>query len=149
MSNKDNKANLALGLGVGAVMAGGVWYFMRLQDRKALVDLFNKDAKIPVLRALATAVPIPPKLENVANGQYDLIAESEILFTNTVSPREVYAKYATAIQSYVSSVPENAVDKVVKSLGLDPKLVDTVKSWIDTLAGKAGSDSGVKQRPGT
>jgi hypothetical protein len=140
----------SVGLAVGGLMAGGVWIFMRTQDRKALVDLFLEDKNITILRALAPYVPVPKKLALIESGDLEGLAAQEILFTNTVAPRKVYDEYAKDIKKYIASVPDGALDKVVKSLGLDPSVLGKLKDALGKLrelTGGSSDDSGVKQRP--
>jgi hypothetical protein len=146
--NKATKS--AIGVAIGAAMAGGVWYFMRTQDRQALVDMFMNDTKLPVLRAMSTAMKIPDELKDLAQGNFELIAMDELKFTNTIPPKEVYNKYSRKVEAYLKSVPQGAIDSVLDKLGISGKTVDQVKSILDSLGINMGGSSsdGSKQRPG-
>ncbi len=145
----NKAAKSAIGVAIGAAMAGGVWYIMRTQDRRALVEMFVNDTKLPVLRALSTAMKIPDDLKDLAQGNFEVIAMDELKFTNTVPPKEVYNKYSRKVEAYIKSVPQGAIDSVLDRLGIDKKTVDQVKSILDSLGiNVGGSTSGSKQRPG-
>lgn len=145
--NKATKS--AIGVAIGAAMAGGVWYFMRTQDRQALVDMFMNDTKLPVLRAMSTAMKIPDDLKDLAQGNFEVIAMDELKFTNTVPPKEVYNKYSRKVEAYIKSVPQGAIDSVLEKLGIGGETVDQVKRILDSLGiNVGGSTGGSKQRPG-
>jgi len=141
----NKAAKSAIGVAIGAAMAGGVWYFMRTQDRQALVEMFMNDTKLPVLRALSTAMKIPNDLKDLAQGNFELVAMDEIKFTNTIPPKEVYNKYSRKVEAYIKSVPQDAIDTVLAKLGIDQKTLDQVKGLLDSLGLDIG---GTNQRPG-
>jgi hypothetical protein len=144
----NKAAKSAVGVAIGAAVASGVWYFMRTQDRQALVDMFMNDTKLPVLRAMSTAMKIPDDLKDLAQGNFEAIAIDELKFTNTVPPKEVYNKYSRKVEAYIKSVPQGAIDSVLDRLGIDKKTVDQVKGILDSMGIDIGqSGSGSKQRP--
>lgn len=132
----------AVGIGVGAMMAGGVWYLLRSQDRAALVDLLTNDTKIPIVQALAGFVKPPASLKLIAAGEFDAFAEEKILYTETTTPQEVYSKVNKDVQKYIGDIPQDALESIFKSIGLDESTLKKLKAAVDFFRG-----FGSKQRP--
>ena len=143
-------AKSAIGIGVGALMAGGAWYVMRTQDRATLVDLLTKDTKIPVMQALSAAIKPPKSLELIAAGDFEAYAAEKILYTETTTPQSVYANVAKEVQKYVADIPQDALDTLFDKLGIKESTVKQIKELVDFLRGAGGGSSGStqKQRPG-
>jgi hypothetical protein len=141
----------AIGVGVGTAMAGVAWYILREQDRMKLIELLTDDKKIPIMRAIAPFTQVPKNLQVIAEGKFEEFAEEQIKYFETKSPQVVYAAVTKSVTAFLSSIPDNTLEKALKALGVDPGLLGTVKNVLELIGlDSGGSSTGQnKQRPGT
>lgn len=126
----------AIGLSVGAGVGGVIWFYLRAQERKALVEALQKSRKIKMMQTLSAHAPVPPDLEGLARGEYEAEAEKQISFTNTETAEEALKRIHAKVQTYIDSVPEEGLDRLKELLGIDDAVVGKIKQVLTFFKGQ-------------
>ena len=154
---KQTGAVVAVGAGIGVGVGGLFWYYVRSQERAELVTRLAKSQKIKLMQNLSPVLPVPKKLETIAQGLFDQEAEKMILLTNMMTAEEALAEIEQDVQGYIDSIPEEGLDRLKELVGIDDALLGKIKQVVNFFKGgqlkfgggksSGGGEGTSKERP--